>query len=326
MYDFLIVGAGLYGAVMARELTDAGKSVLVIDKRKHIGGNCYTEKRDGQIINLYGGHIFHTNSRRIWDYIREFGEFRQYSHHVKARVGSTVYSFPPNKMTYQQLGTDDENVIRERFFTGYTEKMWGRPISQVPESVLKRIPRRQTWNDEYFSDEFQGMPTEGYTRVIERMLDGVGVVTNCDFFKSDFERRHTIYTGPIDALFDYDLGHLEYRGLTFDHTRYECEWYQGVATMNYPEAHIPWLREEEWKVFYPPAGRLPYSWVSRTYPGGEPAYPVNDDRNNRLADAYKARAQALGIITGGRLADYRYYNMDQTIGAALAQVDKLLGV
>jgi UDP-galactopyranose mutase len=330
MFDYLIVGAGLYGSVLARELTDAGKRVLVVEKRSHIGGNCYTETRDGQVMNIYGGHIFHTNSRRLWDYVNRFGEFRQYSHHVKATAGGTVYSFPPNLMTYQQLRTSDPNVIRERFFTGYTEKMWGRAYHEVPKSVTARIPIRDTWNDEYFSDEFQGLPVAGYTPLIERMLDGIEVSLGVDYLKErgslDHYFRELIYTGPLDALYDYDLGRLEWRGLTFEHWRHEGEWYQGVATMNYPDRCVPFLREEEWKFFYPPAGRLPYSWVSRHTPGGEAAYPVNDDRNNKLASEYQARARAQGIITGGRLADYRYYDMHQAIGAALAQVAQLLGV
>lgn len=327
-YDFLIVGAGLYGAVMARELTDAGKRCLVIERRHHIGGNCHTETRDGQIMQAYGGHIFHTNSKRIWDYIRKFGEFRQYSHHVKACSHGVVYSFPPNLMTYQQLGTRDLEAVRERFFVGYTEKMWGRPYAEVPPNVTARIPIRDTWNDEYFSDEFQGMPVEGYTPIIRRMLEGVDVHLNVDYLKErgelDALAYRVIYTGEIDKLFDCDLGELEYRGLTFQHQRHDREWYQGAATMNYPDAHVPYLREEEWKVFYPPAGKTKFSWITRTYPGGMPAYPVNDARNDLLAHEYIARAWEHGYITGGRLADYRYYDMHQVIAGALEKARQLV--
>lgn len=328
MYDFLIIGAGLYGAVMAHELTDAGKRVLVIERRHHIGGNCHTYMREGQIIQSYGGHIFHTNSRRIWDYIRKFGEFRQYSHHVKTCSHGVVYSFPPNRMTYQQLGTNDVEVIRERFFVGYTEKMWGRRYEEVPASVTARIPIRHTWNDEYFSDEFQGMPAEGYTPIIARMLNGIETRLNIDYLKERYEldnlAHRIIYTGPLDALFYYDAGRLEWRGLRFEHSRHDGEWYQGVATMNYPDKHTPWLRDEEWKVFYPPAIHTKHSWITRTYPGGEPAYPVNDAINEKLSNEYKSRAYERGYITGGRLSDYRYYDMHQVIGAALEKARQLI--
>lgn len=330
-YDFLVVGAGIFGATVARELTDAGQRVLVIDRRPHLAGQCYTESRDGQVISLYGGHIFHTSDRRLWDYANRFARFRPYSHHVKARAGETVYSFPPNRMTYQQLGANGHTaaVVREAFFVGYTEKMWGRTIDQVPAAVLARIPMRDDWNDEYFSDTYQGMPEAGYTPLVERLLDGVDVRLGVDYLDARWDLDslggRVIYTGPIDELFDCDQGRLEYRGLRFEHRREETPIYQGCPTMNWCDRAVPWLREEEWKYFFPPAAPLPYSWVTRTYPdAGERLYPVNDERNGRLAAAYQARARAAGYVIGGRLADYRYYDMHQAIAAALHLVKGLL--
>lgn len=328
MFDFLIVGAGMFGAVCARELTDAGKTVLVIDKRDHIGGQCYTETRDGQVMNLYGGHIFHTNDRRLWEYVHRFGLWRQYSHHVKAKAGGAVYSFPPNRMTYQQAGTDDVGAMRKLFFEGYTEKMWARPIAEVPTSVLKRIPVRDDWNDEYFSDTYQGIPVNGYTPLFEEMLFAIPTALGVDYLaqRSLSAMAHqTIYTGPLDLLFDCDRGALEWRGMRFEHRREEVETYQGCPTMNYCDREVPWLREEEWKYFYPPSERTAYSWVSRHYPDNtERLYPVNDEANNRLAAEYRARAEAAGYIVGGRLGGYRYLDMHQAIAAALQTVKGIL--
>lgn len=329
MYDFLIVGAGLFGATCARELTDAGKRVLVVDRRPHIAGNCHTVERDGQLMNEYGGHIFHTNSARLWEYVQRFGEWRQYSHHVKARVGKVVYSFPPNLMTYQQMGTSDPAAVRALFFEGYTEKMWGRPLSDVPPKVLERIPTRGDWSDEYFSDRYQAMPVKGYTDIVQTMLTGIDVRLGVDYLQErwllDVQAARTIYSGALDELFDYEAGRLEYRGLRFEHWRYDGPQYQGAPTVNFPQKFVAHLREEEWRYFYPPAEPLPYSWVTTTYPGGAPAYPVNDARNNALAAEYKTRAEAAGYIVGGRLADYQYYDMHQAIAAALTTSKKVLG-
>lgn len=326
--DYLIVGAGLTGATLARELTDAGKRVIVIDKREHIGGQCYTETRDGQVMNLYGGHIFHANDLRLWEYVNRFGAWRQYSHHVKAISGECVYSFPPNRMTWQQLGAEDEHAIREKFFVGYTEKMWGRPYAQVPASVTRRIPMRDTWIDEYFSDRFQGLPEGGYTPMFARMLGGIDVRLGVDYLTDrwllDRLAAQTIYTGPIDALFDHDGGRLEWRGMRFEHWRVERETYQGCATMNYCDADVPWLRDEEWKFFWKPERPMPYSWVTRSYPSeAEQYYPVPDDANRRLAGAYRDRATSAGYIVAGRLATYQYLDMHQAIGAALAIAEKI---
>lgn len=338
-FDYLIVGAGLFGAVMARELADKGWRVVVIEKRGHVAGQCHTIVRDGQITQAYGGHIFHTNDKRLWDYVNRFATFRQYSHHVKAMAGDKVYSFPPNHTTYQQMGyknpspAHDHHLrddVRKTFFSGYTSKMWARPIEQVPPSVLARIPVRDDWNDEYFSDTYQGLPEHGYTPLIERLLAGIETRLNVDYLANradlDALADHVIYSGPIDALFDNDQGRLEWRGMRFEH--WLCDWtdvYQGCATMNYCDADIPWLREEEWKYFWKPSERLPYSWMSRHWPDNqESLYPVNDDTNNKRAAEYTMRAKAQGYILGGRLASYRYFDMHQVIAQALG-LSKELG-
>lgn len=335
IYDYLIVGAGLFGSVCARELTDAGKRVLVIERRGHVGGNCADEVRDGIRISLYGGHIFHTNSRRIWNYVNRFSEWQQYEHRVKAVYQGVVYSFPPNLMTCQQLGVEPgpeaDCIIKERFFRGYTEKQWGRPLEDVPASVIKRIPIRSTWDDRYFDDKYQGLPVDGYSRMIARMLDGVTVVLNADYLSDragwDIRARQTIYTGPLDELYGHEYGRLEYRSLHFKHTRYEVDDWQGCAVMNYTEKCVPFTRTTEWRYMWR-TPKLGHTWVTHEYPAAydginEPYYPVGDERNNALHRQYAERAKREGLIVGGRMGSYRYINMDQAIGAALALVEKL---
>lgn len=322
-YDYLVVGAGLFGAVCARELMDAGKRVLVIEQSGHIGGMCHTARVDGILTQTYGGHIFHTNSREIWDYVQRFGEWRQYSHHVKASVGGTVYSFPPNRMTYQQLGTDDPDVLRRTFFEGYTAKMWQRPIDEVPADVLKRIPLRTTWDDRYFSDAYQGLPVDGYTALVCNMLDGATIefeedyLARCQYW--DTQARRTIYTGPIDALMGYQIGRLEYRSLRFEHTRVELPDFQGCPTMNYCDADVPWLRIEEWKHWWP-APALAHTRLTFTYPSqiGPPLYPVADADNQALYERYKrlVAGNKPHVRVGGRLGSYIYRDMAPSIAAA----------
>jgi UDP-galactopyranose mutase len=335
MLDYLIVGAGLTGAVVAHELRKAGRSVAVIEKRAHIGGNCYDEVRDGIRVSLYGGHIFHTNSRRIWDYLSQFTAWQAYEHRVKASYYGTIYSFPPNRMTLQQLGVqpgpEAEHKIRETFFRGYTEKQWGRRLEDVPGSIIKRIPVRDNWDDRYFADDYQGLPADGYTAMIGRMLEGVPVTLEADYLGDrEYWRtkaRRVIYTGPVDALYDNDLGRLEYRSLCFKHTKYDLPDWQGCATLNYTAASVPFTRTMEWKYFWrTPA--LDYTWVTHEWPAdydgaNEPYYPVGDDANTALYREYRERADADGYIVAGRLGAYRYYNMDQCVGAALALVERI---
>jgi UDP-galactopyranose mutase len=333
MIDYLIVGAGLFGAVCARELADSGRSVLVIDKRSHIGGNCYTETWDGITTSLYGGHIFHTNSRRIWDYVNEFAEWQQYEHRVKASYKGVVYSFPPNRMTIQQIGAIPgslEDEIKRRFFEGYTAKQWGRPLAEVPDHVIKRIPIRDNWDDRYFTDLYQGLPMGGYTPMFERLLNGIEVelqadyMTDLDYWRSKAEQ--VIYTGPLDELYWCNMGRLKYRSLRHEHQLHAQSDFLGCATLNYADLSIPYTRKMEWKHFW--RASTPYTWVTTEYPQAydgtnEPYYPVGDEPNRALYQQYKEIAKQNGYIVGGRLGSYQYLNMDQAIGAALATVERL---
>ena len=337
MLDYLIVGAGLFGATCARELADAGKRVLVIERRHQVGGQVTTETRDGQTVSLFGGHIYHTNNRALWDYVGRFAEMKQYSHHVKATAGGAVYSFPPNRMTYQQLGADGpmlnghmHEVVREKFFVGYTEKMWGKPIDDVPASVLARIPMRDTWDDHYFSDAYQGLPVAGYTSLVENMLKGISVEMGHDYLDRatywNEKAERVIYTGPIDALCGYQLGRLEWRSLRFEHERVPVADYQGCPTMNYCDRDVPWLRIEEWRHWWPVVSES--SWITRTYPdpAGPPLYPVADERNQDLYARYQSYVAHFkpNVIMGGRLGSYIYRDMAPSIAAALHLVKGLV--
>jgi UDP-galactopyranose mutase len=336
MYDYLIVGAGLFGSTCARVLADAGRSVMVIEQRPHVAGNCYDENWGGCYVNMHGGHIFHTNSPRIWEFMSRFTEWRAYEHRVKAFYRGCVYSLPPNMTTFDQLGMrpgpEAEQRIREMFFEGYTAKQWGRPIDQVPASVIKRIPIRYTYDDRYFADRYQGMPEKGYTRMVERMLVDLPVQVSVDFLLDiDYWRgqaKRVIYSGPIDALFGYELGRLEYRSLRHITERLDTDNYQGCATINYTDANIPWTRVLEWKHFgwrREPKGE---TIVTIEYPAdeGEPYYPIEDARNTELYAQYAARVTELKWLrVGGRLGSYKYFNMDQVVAQALnvAQSDHL---
>lgn len=334
MIDYLIVGAGLYGATCARLLTDAGKRVLVLEKRDHVGGNCADTVIDGVRVSLHGGHIFHTNSDRIWHFVNKFSDWLPYTHRVLACARGRLYSFPPNLTTYEQLGIDIgapgfEQVLRDKFFSGYTAKQWRKSIDDLPPGILNRIPIRETSDDRYFTDIYQGLPANGYSAMITRMLDGIEVLCGVDYLEDglDYEdnAREVIYTGPLDALYDYDLGRLAYRSLRFDTQMVKQSPYQPAATVNYCDADVPYTRIMDWGQFWPK--QVAHTVITIEYPAddGEPYYPVNDAENNALHAAYMARAKALGNIhIGGRLGNYRYWNMDQAIGAAMALVERLV--
>jgi len=334
MTDFLIVGAGLYGATCARMLTDAGKSVMVIEKRDEIGGNCHDRVIDGMRVSTHGGHIFHTNSERIWQFVNRFATFLPYVHRVKANHAGRLYSFPPNRTTFEQFGIrhDEpgaERVIREAFFEGYTAKQWGRPIEDVPGDVLKRIPIRNNHDDRYFTDVYQGLPADGYTAMIGAMLGGIEVKTGVDYLADEeywnAQALEVIYTGALDDYYRHDLGRLEYRSLKFDTMRIEAKSFQGAATVNYCDADVPCTRIMDWGYFWP--RKVKHTMITAEYPAatGEPYYPINDETNNKLHAAYLTRAEkADWLHIGGRLGSYRYWNMDQAIGAAITATERML--
>lgn len=331
--DYLVVGAGLFGATCARVLADAGKSVQVIERRDHIAGNCFDENYGGCYVNRYGGHIFHTNSRRIWDFLGRFTEWRQYEHRVKAWHDGKLYSFPPNLMTFEQMGLHPgpvaEQAIRDTFFVGYTAKQWGKPIAEVPPSVIKRIPIRYNYDDRYFGDRYQGMPEQGYTRMVGRMLDGIPVELGADFVSDvDYWRRKAgkvIYSGRLDELFQHSRGSLEYRSLEHQTETYGTDDYQGCATVNFSDASIRFTRIMEWKHFgwrgVPKGETVITTEYPQAWEGGrnEPFYPVEDDANLARQAAYASDAAALKWLRyGGRLGSHKYWNMDQVVAQAIA--------
>ena len=328
MYDYLVVGAGLFGAAFARAAKDQGKSCLIIEKREHIAGNCFDENYSGCYVNRYGGHIFHTNSPWNWDFVNRFATWRQYEHRVKVCYQGRIYSFPPNMATFDQLGMrpgpEAEQKVREMFFEGYTAKQWRRALNQVPASVLARIPIHYTYDDRYFSDRWQGLPEHGYTRLVQEMLDGIPVELNVDFLSAqDYWRNQAdrvVYSGSLDALYGFELGRLEYRSLRFDTMVKDTDDYQGCATLNYPEIGIPWTRVMEWKHFGWRGEPKGQTVITVEYPqsDGDPYYPIDDELNRELHRAYAQRAATDHILFGGRLGSYKYFNMDQVIGQALS--------
>lgn len=354
MYDFLIVGAGLTGATLARRLTDAGRSCLVVDKRSHVAGNCHTEVRDGIVVHRYGPHCFHTNSLKIWNWITQFGDWKTYVLRAKAYVGGELFSFPINLFTLHQMwgvhtpaeaqevldrecerteGDDAESYLLrtvgrelyETFYRGYTVKQWRKEPRDLPASVVSRIPVRLTFDDSYHVAKYSGIPLQGYTAVVEEILDGIHVELGTAF--SEASRglaRQTIYTGPIDALYDYKWGPLEYRSLRFEHERIDSDFYQGGFQVNYPSADVPYTRILEYK--HLDGGPKGVTWICREYPEteGDPYYPVRTPENVALSDRYRAQAEADGVIVAGRLGRYKYLDMDQAIGAALLLADRIL--
>ncbi|HFQ3444494.1 TPA: UDP-galactopyranose mutase [Streptococcus pneumoniae] len=359
MYDYLVVGAGLFGAVFAHEAALKGKKVKVIEKRNHIAGNIYTREEEGIQVHQYGAHIFHTSDKEIWDYVNQFAEFNRYTNSPVANYKGEIYNLPFNMNTFNKLwgvvtpaeaqakieeqrailnGKTPENLeeqaislvgtdIYEKLIKDYTEKQWGKPTTELPSFIIRRLPVRLTYDNNYFNDTYQGIPIGGYTQIVEKMLDheNIDVETNVDFFVNkeqylkDFPK--IVFTGMIDEFFDYKLGELEYRSLRFENETLDMENYQGNAVVNYTDAETPYTRIIEHKHFEfgSQAKTIITKEHSKTWEkGDEPYYPVNNDRNNHLYKSYKKLADEQGnVIFGGRLGHHRYYDMHQVIGVAL---------
>lgn len=367
-YDYLIVGAGLFGAVFAHEAVKAGKTVLVVDKRPQIGGNVYTEDIEGIHVHKYGAHIFHTNLKHVWDYVNQFAVFNRFTNSPVANYHGELYSLPFNMYTFNKMwgvvtpegatakieeqrkvagiinpqnleeqaislvGTD----IYEKLIKGYTEKQWGRPCTELPAFIIKRLPVRLTFDNNYFNALYQGIPVGGYTNMVANMLKGIAVKLNCDYLESKEEldklADKVVYTGPIDAYFNYNLGPLEYRSVRFETEVLDKPNFQGNAAVNYTDRETPWTRiiEHKWFEFGKDANGndLPKTVISREYSsewkvGDEPYYPVNDEKNSKLYKEYKALAdKEYKVIFGGRLGEYKYYDMDAVIDSALKLAGK----
>lgn len=371
MFDYLIVGAGLYGAVFAREAAAAGKKCLVIDRRPHIGGNVYTEEIDGINVHVYGAHIFHTDSDEVWAYVNSFAGFNRYTNSPIVKYKGEIYNLPFNMNTFHALWgvstpeeakrkiaeqvaaekiTEPKNLeeqalslggrdIYEKLVKGYTQKQWGRECSELPSHIIKRLPFRFVYDNNYFNDRYQGIPAGGFTGMVERILDmpGIEVRTGVDFFenreKLEKESLKTVFTGQIDAYFDYSLGELEYRSLRFETERLDMESFQGNAVVNYTEYEVPYTRIIEHK-YFERLGNTPVgdkTVITREYPcswkrGDEPYYPLNNERNDALYRRYSELAgKEDRVIFGGRLGKYRYFDMDDVIAEALIDVRKELG-
>ena len=356
-YDYLVVGAGLYGAVFAHEAKKAGKSVLVIDKRPNIAGNVYTEDMEKIHVHKYGAHIFHTNNKKVWDYITQFAEFNRFTNSPVANYHGELYSLPFNMYTFNKIEeqkreagiTEPKNLeeqaislvgrdIFEKLIKGYTEKQWGRSCRELPAFIIKRLPVRLTFDNNYFNALYQGIPMGGYTRMVANMLDGIEVRLEEDYLEKKDEwdalADKVIYTGPIDAYFGYQMGYLEYRSVRFETELLDKPNFQGNAAVNYTDAHTPKTRiiEHKWFEFGKDeeGNDLPKTVISREYSsewklGDEPYYPVNDEKNGKLYEEYKKLAEKEeNIIFGGRLGEYKYYDMDAVIAAALDMCEKEL--
>ncbi|MDO5450178.1 MAG: UDP-galactopyranose mutase [Akkermansia sp.] len=363
-YDYLVVGAGLFGTVFAQQAYAAGKKVLVVDKRPHVGGNVYTEEQAGIQVHRYGAHIFHTNDEGVWQYITRFATFNRFTNSPVANYRGELYSLPFNMYTFNKMWgvttpqqaaekieqqraeagiTTPQNLeeqaislvgrdIYEKLIKGYTEKQWGRPCTELPAFIIKRLPVRLTYDNNYFNALHQGIPTGGYTAMVQRMLHGIQVRTGVDYLEHRAElnslAKKVVYTGPVDAYFRYSLGTLQYRSVRFETELLDIPNYQGVAAMNYTDAETPWTRIIEHKHFE--FGTQPQTVISREcssewHPGDEPYYPVNDARNAALYAKYRELAAAEPrTIFGGRLAEYRYYDMDAVIRSALDSAAKEL--
>ncbi|MCC8151304.1 MAG: UDP-galactopyranose mutase [Lachnospiraceae bacterium] len=369
-YDYLIVGSGLYGAVFAHQAMQAGKNVLVVDKRSHIGGNIYTEKMAGINVHKYGAHIFHTNNKKVWDYVTSVADFNRYTNSPVANYHGELYSLPFNMYTFNRMWgvttpeeaaakieeqrraagiTEPQNLeeqaislvgtdIYEKLVKGYTEKQWGRDCKDLPSFIIRRLPVRLTFDNNYFNALYQGIPIGGYTKLIDRLLEGIEVRLDTDYLEQkealDALADRVVYTGPIDAYFGYRLGYLEYRSVRFETEILDMENFQGNAVINYTDRETPWTRiiEHKWFEFgkNEEGEPIPQTVISREYssewkPGDEPYYPVNDEKNAALYAQYKTLAdREERVVFGGRLGEYRYYDMDAVIASALDLCEKEL--
>ena len=364
-YDYLIVGAGLFGATVANKLTEAGKKVLVIDKRTNVAGNIYTENVEGIQVHRYGAHIFHTDYKDVWDYVNSFSEFNRYTNSPVARIGNEIYNMPFNMNTFAKIwddvfapedalrhineekkemeGKEPKNLeeqaisligrtIYEKLVKGYTEKQWNRDCKDLPAFIIKRLPVRLIYDNNYFNDRYQGIPIGGYTKMVEKMLEGIEVKLNSNYFDNPEEYKKMankiIYTGPIDEYFDYKLGALDWRSLKFDTKVLDTENYQGNAVVNYTGHEVEYTRVIEHKHFE--STNCPKTVVTYEYPadyeeGMEKYYTINDDKNNKLAEEYrKLASNEDNVIFGGRLAEYKYYDMDDVIKSAFTCVEEEL--
>lgn len=369
-YDYLVVGSGLYGAIFAHEAKAKGKSVLVVDKRPNIAGNVYTEKQEGINVHMYGAHIFHTNDKRVWNYITQFAEFNRFTNSPVANYKGELYSMPFNMYTFnkmwgvvtpeeaaakieeqkKEITGEPKNLeeqaislvgrdIYEKLVKGYTEKQWGRDCKELPAFIIKRLPVRLTFDNNYFNALYQGIPISGYTKMVENLLDGIEVRLNTDYLEHKAEldalADKVVYTGPIDAYFGFKLGTLEYRSVRFENETLDIPNFQGNAAVNYTDRETPWTRiiEHKWFEFGKDedGNDLPKTIISREYSsewkaGDEPYYPVNDEKNGKLYAKYKELAdKENGVIFGGRLGEYKYYDMDTTIASVLDMCEKELG-
>ena len=370
-YDYLIVGAGLFGSVFAQRAREAGKKVLVIDKRNHIGGNVYTKEEEGIHVHVYGAHIFHTNNEEVWEYVNRFAKFNRFTNSPVANYKGKLYSLPFNMYTFHQMWgvvtpeeaeakikeqceaagiTEPRNLeeqairlvgtdIYETLIKGYTEKQWGRSCKELPAFIIKRLPVRFTFDNNYFNALYQGIPMGGYTRMVDNLLEGIEVRLGVDYLENKEEwdalADKVIYTGPIDAYFGYSLGALEYRSVRFETETLDQPNFQGNAAVNFTDRETPWTRiiEHKWFEFGKDnAGNdLPKTIISREYSrewklGDEPYYPVNDDKNGKIYESYKTLAEReTKVLFGGRLGEYKYYDMDAVIASALETAQKELG-
>lgn len=362
-YDFLIVGAGLYGAVFAHEAKKRGKKCLILEKRNHIAGNIYTDKIEDINVHKYGAHIFHTNNKEVWDYVNNFADFNRYTNSPVANYCGEIYNLPFNMNTFNKMwgvktpeeakeeirkqcsdnyvenpnNLEEQAInlvgrdIYEKLIKGYTEKQWGRPCSELPSFIIRRLPVRFTYDNNYFNDMYQGIPIGGYTSIVEKMIDGIEVKLNTDYLKNKDKwnsiAEKVVYTGPIDAYFNYKLGVLQYRSIAFENEILDIENFQGNAVVNYTDKETPYTRIIEHKHFE--FGNQPKTIISREYSkewsiGDEPYYPINDDKNNELYNKYSELAEAeKNVIFGGRLGEYKYYDMDKVIEVALKKAKEV---